>query len=545
VQQQFDYVIVGGGSAGSVMAGRLSEDASLSVALLETGGKGDSWVVKAPIGTVAMMPTPLNNYAYDTVPQAGLDGRKGYQPRGKMLGGSSGLNAMVYIRGHRVDYDHWAALGNAGWSYDDMLPYFKRSENNANLGGEYHGQAGPLHVSHLQTDNPFHETYLTAARQVGYPINSDFNGPEQEGIGIYQVTQKNGERWSAARGYLHPYMGVRPNLSVRTGLQARRVVFEGKRAIGVEVLQGGQLQLIRARREVILCGGAFGSPQLLMLSGVGPAAHLRQHGIDVVHDLPGVGQNLQDHPDFILSYYAKSLDLMGFSPRGLLRQVGNLWRYVRTRRGMFSTNFAEGGGFLRSEPGLAAPDLQLHFCFAIVDDHARKLHARHGYSCHVCLLRPTSRGSVTLRSADPAQAPNIDPAFLATEEDMAAMVKGFRITRKLMEAPALKQRRHRELYSEGVESDEQIRALLRQRVDSVYHPVGTCKMGSDALAVVDAELKVHGLQGLRVVDASIMPTLIGGNTNAPTIAIAEKAIDMIRAATSAKQHASGQEMAVA
>lgn len=527
--QEFDYVIVGGGSAGCVLAGRLSEDAGVGVCLLEAGGKGDSWLVKAPLGCVGMMPTTINNYAFQTVPQPGLNGRRGYQPRGKALGGSSAINAMVYIRGHRVDYDHWEALGNQGWGYDAMLPYFKRSENNRTHGGPYHGQEGPLHVGELQTDNPFHQLYLKAARQAGYPVNDDFNGAVQDGIGIYQVTQKNGERWSAARGYLHPHMGVRKNLAVETGVTVRRVLFEGRRAVGVEVQQGGSLRSIRARREVILSAGAFGSPQVLMLSGVGPGAHLQRMGVALRHDLPGVGRNLQDHPDFVFTYYAKSLDLLGFSPSGLLRGGGNLLKYARSRRGMFGTNFAEGGGFLRTDAALAAPDIQLHFVVAIVDDHARKLHARHGYSCHVCLLRPASRGSVTLASLDPAAAPLIDPNFFGTEEDIDTMVKGFRMTRALMDAPALASVRQRELYTQGVQTDEQIRAILRERTDTVYHPVGTCKMGRDGMAVVDEQLRVHGLQGLRVVDASIMPTLVGGNTNAPTIAIAEKAVDLIRA----------------
>ncbi|MGO4379067.1 GMC family oxidoreductase [Pseudoduganella sp. RAF53_2] len=527
--QEFDYLIVGGGSAGSVLAGRLSEDRNVSVGLLEAGGKGDSWVVNAPIGGAVMMRYKVNNYGFETAPQAALNGRRGYQPRGKALGGSSAINAMVYIRGHRIDYDHWAALGNEGWGYEDMLHYFRRSENNATLDGEYHGRSGPLHVSELQTDNPFHGLYLQAAQQAGYPLNKDFNGPEQEGIGIYQVTQKNGERWSAARAYLLPHMGVRANLTVETGVTVRRVLFEGRRAVGVECVQDGQVRAIRARHEVILSAGAFQSPQLLMLSGVGPADELRRHGIGVRHDLAGVGRNLQDHPDFIFNYYARDLDLLGFSIPGLARGGANLLKYARTRRGMFGTNFAEGGGFLRSDASLPAPDLQLHFCVAVVDDHGRHLHARHGYSCHVCVLRPTSRGTVTLHSADPAQHPDIDPNFLGTEEDMATMVKGFRMTRRLMDAPALAGVRHRDIYTDGVETEEQIREVLRQRVDTVYHPVGTCKMGKDQMAVVDNRLRVHGLEGLRVVDASIMPTLIGGNTNAPTIAIAEKAVDMIRA----------------
>lgn len=528
METSVDYIVIGGGSAGSVMAGRLSEDAGTQVALLEAGGKGDSLVVKTPAATVAMMPTRLNNYAFETVPQKGLNGRRGYQPRGKCLGGSSAINAMVYIRGHRKDYDHWAALGNAGWSYDDVLPYFRRSENNAVFRGAFHGNAGPLHVSNLQTNNPFHGIYLKAAREAGFRINEDFNGEEQEGVGIYQVTQKKGERWSAARGYLHPHMGVRENLQVVTEAQITRIVLEGRRAVGIEYLQDGVRRALGARKEVLLCAGALLSPQVLMLSGIGPGAHLQKNGIAVRHDLPGVGQNLIDHPDFIFGYAAKSLDLLGISLGGSARMTSDIIRYMRSREGMLSSNFAEGGGFLKTDPALDAPDVQLHFVVGLVDDHARKLHMSHGYSCHVCLLRPRSRGQVTLAGPDATQPPLIDPAFFADPCDLEDMVKGFKVTRRLMDAPSLASLRQKDLFTENVRTDDEIRQVLRQRTDTVYHPVGTCKMGSDPLAVVDAELRVHGIEGLRVVDASIMPTLIGGNTNAPTIMIAEKAVDMVR-----------------
>ncbi|MBC7917991.1 MAG: choline dehydrogenase [Rhodoferax sp.] len=528
MKTEFDCLVIGGGSAGSVMAGRLSEDANCEVALLEAGGRGDSWLVNTPAAVVSMLPTRINNYAFETVPQPGLNGRRGYQPRGKALGGSSAINAMVYIRGHRWDYDHWSALGNTGWSYDELLPYFRRSENNAAIQDAFHGTTGPLHVSDLQSDNPFQEIYLQAAAQAGYPVNPDFNGAEQEGLGIYQVTQKNGERWSAARGYLHPHMGVRPNLQVHTGVQVTRIIFEGRRAVGVECLQGGHKRLLRARKEVILCGGAFQSPQLLMLSGVGPGVQLQQHGIPVVHDLAGVGQNLQDHPDFTFGYEAKTLDLLGISLGGSLRITGQILQYLRSRRGMVSSNFAEAGGFLKTDAELAVPDIQLHFVISLVEDHARKLHRAHGYSCHVCILRPKSRGKVTLGGANPSDAPLIDPAFLSHPDDIETLLKGFKMTRHLMDTPALASIRQKELFSAGAHTDDAIRQLLRERVDTVYHPVGTCKMGVDDLAVVDPQLRVHGLQGLRVVDASVMPTLIGGNTNAPTIAIAEKAVDMVR-----------------
>ena len=533
---EFDYVIVGGGSAGCVLAARLSEDPHISVCLLEAGGSGDSQVVKVPMGMVAMMPTRLNNWALETVPQPGLNGRIGYQPRGKMLGGSSGLNAMVYIRGHRWDYDHWAALGNLGWSYDEVLPYFIRSENNQTLRDRFHGQGGPLNVAELRTDNPFQQHFVDAAKQAGFPLIRDFNGAQQEGAGIYQVTQINGERCSAARAYLQPHLH-RPNLQVITGAAARRVLFEDKRATGVEYGKDGQILQVRARHEVLLSAGAFQSPQLLLLSGVGDSAQLRQVGIEPVLHLPGVGQNLQDHPDFVFIYRAKSHDLFGLSLRGSLRMLKEFWRYLNGRRGMLTSNVAEGGAFLKTDPALPAPDVQLHFATALVENHARTLRLGHGYSCHVCLLRPKSRGTVKLRSANPEDSPLIDPNFLGEPDDLEAMVKGFKLTRQIMDAPALAEQRHAELHTENVRSDEQIRQILRERSDTVYHPVGTCMMGQGPLAVVDAELRVHGLQGLRVVDASIMPTLIGGNTNAPSMMIAEKTADLIRASHATRLNA--------
>ena len=528
MNQSFDYIVVGGGSGGCVVAGRLSEDPNLTVCVLEAGGHGNGLVVNVPAGAVAMMPTRINNWAFDTVPQAGLGGRTGYQPRGKALGGSSAINAMVYIRGHRSDYDHWAALGNQGWSYDDVLPYFRLSEHNERFDDAWHGRDGPLWVSDLRTGNPFHERYLEAARQAGLPLTDDFNGAQQEGIGIYQVTQKQGERWSAARAYLLPHIGRRSNLTVETHAQVRRILFEGRRAVGVEVLQNGTVRTLRARREVLLAAGAFQTPQLLMLSGVGPMHELARFGIQTVQHLPGVGRNLQDHPDFIFGYRTRSIDTMGVSLRGSMRMLREILRFRSERRGMLTTNFAEGGGFLKTQPGLDAPDIQLHFVVALVDDHARRLHAGHGLSCHVCLLRPRSRGAVTLRSNDPAAAPLIDPAFFDDPRDVDDMVAGFKITRRLMQTPALAKWITRDLFTPNVKSDDDIRAVLRQRTDTVYHPVGTCRMGRDEMAVVDPQLRVRGLEGLRIVDASVMPTLIGGNTNAPTIMIGEKAVDLIR-----------------
>jgi len=525
-----DFVVVGGGSGGCAVAGRLSEDPATSVALIEAGGTGDNWVVTTPFALALMVPAKLNNWAFDTVPQAGLNGRIGYQPRGKALGGSSAINAMVYIRGHRSDYDHWASLGNTGWSYADVLPYFRRSEDNADFDGAYHGKGGPVPVNRLRSDNPVQEIFLQGAREAQFRIRDDFNGEEQEGLGVYQVTQRNGERWSAARAYIHPHRATRPNLRVETDATVTRILFEGGRAVGAEYRKGNELKQVRARREVILAGGAFQSPQLLMLSGIGDAAALASHGISTVNHLPGVGKNLQDHPDFIFVYRSDNPHLTGMSLRGLARIFRAIGQYRRERRGPMTTNFAECGGFLKTRPELDAPDIQLHFGMTMVDDHGRKRHRGTGFSCHVCLLRPKSRGSVALRNADPLEAPAIDPNFLGDPDDVEAMVAGYKTTRRLMETPALRDLQKADMFTSAVRSDDDIRAVLRDRVDTVYHPVGTCKMGvNDAMAVVDPKLRVYGVEGLRVVDASIMPTLIGGNTNAPTIMIGEKAADMIRA----------------
>lgn len=435
---------------------------------------------------------------------------------------------MVYTRGHHGDYDDWAALGNEGWAWNDVFPYFKRSEHNERLGNDWHGRGGPLWVSDLRSGNPFQERWLEAGRQCGLPITDDFNGAEQEGVGIYQVTQKNGERWSAARAYLFPHMKARENLTVETNVQVRRIVFDGKRAVGVEVSRAGSVETVWAKKEVILSAGALQSPQLLMLSGVGPKGELQRHGINVVSDLPGVGENLQDHPDVVVTYKTNSLDAQGVSMRGGIKTLRDIRQYRNSRRGALTSNFAEGGAFLKTRPDLDRPDVQMHFVVAAVNDHGRKLQFGHGLSCHVCLLRPKSRGSLKLQSADPLDAPLIDPAFLEHTDDLDVLVEGYKLTRRLMAAPAMSEFVTEDLFESRSQSDEDIRALLRERTDTVYHPVGTCRMGSDELAVVDSQLRVRGTEGLRVVDASIMPTLVGANTNAPTIMIGEKASDLIR-----------------
>lgn len=524
----FDYVIVGGGSAGCVLASRLSEDPKVSVCLLEVGGPDKSLLIHMPAGVVAMVPTKINNWAFETVPQAGLNGRRGYQPRGKTLGGSSSINAMLYVRGHRRDYDHWARLGNPGWSYDEVLPYFRKAEHNETWRNEFHGQGGPLNVAELRSPSSLNQRFLQAAQNQGLPLNADYNGAEQFGAFMYQVTHKNGERWSAAKGYLTPHLS-RPNLKVMTQVLTEKVLLEQGRAVGVKARVDGTVQEIRARREVILSAGAFGSPQLLQLSGIGPGAWLQQHGIATQVDLPGVGENLQDHIDYVFTYRTRSdTDTLGVSLSGGLRVVRGVSQWKRERQGLMTTSVAESGAFVRSRPDVEVPDLQLVFVQGIVDDHARKLHLGHGFSCHVDVLRPRSRGSVRIASPDPAAAPLIDPAFLADEEDLELLMIGADLQRRILDDPAFDDVRGQPLYALDQNDRDALEQDIRNRADTQYHPVGSCRMGPDPMAVVDAQLRVHGVQGLRVVDASIMPTLIGGNTNAPTIMIAEKAADLIR-----------------
>ena len=527
MSEEFDYVIVGAGSAGCTVASRLTEDPNVSVCLLEAGGSHKHWSVWVPMATIVNMVTKKRNWAFETVPQKGLNGRKGYQPRGKVLGGSSSLNAMIYIRGHAEDYNEWERLGNKGWSYKDVLPYFKKSQNHEAGADEYHAQGGPLNVAKLRSPGSINDVFLEAGRESQMPMTDDFNGAQQEGLGMYEVTHKNGERWNTARAFLDDNMD-RPNLTVITHALTEKVIIENGKAVGVKFKIKKSQRTIRARREVILSGGAFGSPQLMLLSGIGPKEKLEPHGIEQVHDLAGVGENLQDHIDYVMSYKSPVKDNVGFSVMGSFRLMSEIFKYRKKREGMLTTNYAESGGFLYTDRSEPSPDVQLVFVRAVVDDHGRKLHWGHGYSCHVCVLRPKSRGGLWLNSASPTDPPAIDPAFLEDERDMDTLLRGAQMMTQILEAPAFDEVKGKPLYVAGTTDSEELKADIRARADTEYHPVGTCKMGHDDMAVVDDRLRVHGLKGLRVIDGSIMPNLVSGNTNAPCIMIGEKGADMIK-----------------
>lgn len=528
-----DYIIVGGGSAGCVMAARLSEDPAIRVLLIEAGGAGRDLFIRAPALVAAMVSgrPKINNWAFHTEPQPGLNGRRGFQPRGKTLGGSSAINAMLYVRGHPGDYDGWADLGCDGWDWDSVRPWFLAAERFDGGAGPYHGDAGPLQVRRQSAPLPITGAFVEACAAAQIPRNEDFNGARLEGAGPFHVTQffdgpRRGERCSAAAAYLHPVMG-RPNLRVVTRAMVDRVVIEEGRATGLILRRKGETIVARARREVILSAGAFGSPQVLLRSGVGPEEELGAHGIAPVHVLPGVGRNLQDHLDYTVSYRSRRRDVVGLGPAGLVRllRAGLQWR--ETGEGHFASPMAEAGAFLRSDPRLDRPDLQLHFVVGIVDDHMRRLHFRDGYSCHICVLHPRSTGHVGLHGTDAGMPPRIDPGFLSDPRDLAVLMRGARIMEQVLEAPPLAPWRGRRLYPHDG-SDAALEADIRARADTIYHPVGTCRMGRDEMAVTDAQGLVHGLSGLRVVDASIMPRIVSGNTNAPTLMIAEKIAGAMR-----------------
>lgn len=522
---KFDFIVVGGGSAGCALASRLSEIAEFSVLLIEAGNDNTNPLISMPAGAVTMVPTKFNNWAFETVPQKHLNNRIGYQPRGKVLGGSSAINAMIYVRGHQDDYNDWSELG---WSWNEVLPYFKKSENNQVFKDENHGNSGPLYVDHSRSNHPVADVFVKAGVAAGFPLKEDFNDAEQFGVGRYQVTQKNGKRCSSAAAYLDP-VRYRDNLTIWTNTHVDKLLFEGQVCIGVLLSDGRH---IFAEKEVCLSAGALKSPQILMLSGIGPKDHLLGKNISVLNDLPGVGENLQDHIDYVSAFEAEDTTLFGLSVRGAINMAKQAYKYLRHGRGLLTSNFAETGGFVKTDESMLRPDIQFHFVVATVRDHARDWRAslKHGFSLHTCILRPKSVGSVKLRSDNPNDSMLINPNFLSHPDDQRSLLEGVKLANKIMRQSAFKKYKITSLNQDQNLSDEDLLKKIKALADTVYHPVGTCKMGSigDPQSVVDPKLNVIGCERLRVVDASIFPNLIGGNTNAPSIMIGERAADFIK-----------------
>jgi choline dehydrogenase len=525
---EFDYVIVGAGSAGCVLANRLSADGKNSVLLLEAGPKDTNLWIHVPLGYGRLFKEKTVNWMYQTEPEPGLDGRSVFQPRGKVLGGSSSINGLLYVRGQHEDYDRWRQRGNAGWGYDDVLPYFKKAEDQQRGADKYHGAGGPLPVSDWRHADPLSEAFVVAAAETGIPTNPDFNGASQEGAGFFQTTTQRGRRASTAFSYLRPAKS-RSNLHVETSALAQRILFEGRRARAVEYRQEGCLRTARARKEILVSSGAYNSPQLLQLSGVGPADLLNKHGIDIVLDAPGVGNDLQDHMQVrLVTRCAQRVTLNDIVNHPVRRIMAGV-QYAAFRKGPLTIAAGTSGAFFKTNPRLATPDIQIHFLPFSTDKMGEKLHSFSGFSASVCQLRPESRGSLRIKSADPTVPPEIRINYLATETDRSAFIEGIKILRKILGAPALKPYSVEEVHpGPKVTSDEELLNYCRRTGSTVYHPTSTCRMGNDPLAVVDQRLRVRGIEALRVVDASVMPDLMSGNTNAPTIMIAEKASDMIR-----------------
>lgn len=526
----FDFIIVGAGSAGATLAARLSENADFNVCLIEAGKKDTNPLIHIPFGLSLLARLDSIGWAYNTAPQAELDNREMFWPRGKTLGGSSSINAMCYIRGAKEDYDKWRDLGAEGWDWDSVLPYFKKSEKQQHGADEHHGDQGQLSVNDLRHKDKLSESFVKAGSEVGENVIHDFNSEERQGVGFYQVTQQGGQRCSAAKGYLKPAL-ERPNLTVLTQALVEKVLVEEGVAKGVKLNLAGKSVTLTAQKEVIVSGGAINSPQVLMLSGIGPKAHLLEKGIEPLVDLPGVGQNLQDHLDAIVQHRCDAKEGYAVALGALPMYIKGAFQYLFKRKGVFSTNIAEAGGFAKTKYANGIADIQYHFLPAILLDHGRKTAFGYGYGVHVCCLYPKSRGEIKLGSADPSQQVVIDPRYLEHEDDQKVMIDGVRKAREILAAKEFEQYGSREIGpGPEAQSDEEILAFIRKKSETIYHPIGTCKIGAedDPMAVVNPELKVRGVKGLRVVDASVMPSLIGGNTNAPTIMIAEKVADLIK-----------------
>ena len=529
MNRSFDFIVVGAGSAGCVLAARLSADPHCRVLLLEAGPADRGWQIHMPSGLGQLLASDRFNWAYVSEPEPHLDDRRLSHPRGRVLGGSSSINGMMYVRGHARDYDSWAQSGCRGWSYADVLPYFRRAQSHAAGGDAYRGDDGPLHVASPDLAlSPLAKAFIQAGIEAGYPYTADCNGHRQEGVGPMDRTTRAGRRWSTARGYLAAAAG-RPNLTIETGAFAQSILLDGRRAAGIAYQRNGEAQSAQAEREVILAGGAINSPQLLQVSGIGPADHLRAIGVVPRHDLPGVGANLNDHPDVVIQHRCTqpvSLYPVTRAPRKWL--AGLQWFLAGT--GAAASNHFEAGAFIRSRPGIEHPDLQLTFMPLAVKPGTVESVAGHAFQVHLDLMRPHSRGSVMARAADPRVPPAIRFNYMADPRDRADMRAGIRLTREILAQKAFDPFRGAEIFpGADVASDAALDAWVRRAVETCYHPVGTCRMGpeADAMAVVDDRLRVHGLEGLRVVDASIMPAIVSGNTNAPTIMIAEKASDLI------------------
>ncbi|TNF83842.1 alcohol dehydrogenase [Pseudomonas sp. ICMP22404] len=529
MKTEYDYIIVGAGSSGCVLANRLSADPDVSVCLIEAGSHDNSLRIQTPAGTITLYKSKKYSWNFLSAPQKHLNGRTLHTPRGKALGGSSSMNSMIYIRGHASDYDRWAQAGCAGWDWDSVLPYFRKSENNR-LGQDprLHGTAGELHVEAARDPNPVSRLFVNAAQRMGIPLNDDFNGETLEGCGLYNLTQKNARRLSSYRAFVAPVLD-RPNLTVITDCSVQALMLQQRVAKGVKVVSDGRTLVLSSNREVILSAGSLGSPSLLLASGIGPASELEKAGIKVEHDLPGVGKNLQDHLDGLITVRSKSPLTLGFSLGALPSIVLSPLRYVWRKKGWLTTNYVEAGGFARTPLANALPDVQFHFVPGYRSHRGRLFEWGHGYAVHTCVLRPRSIGEIRL---DSAAKPVIDFNFLSDPEDARVLIEGLKLARKILADQPFDGIRGKEMLPGAhVQTDEQLMTYVREYAATVFHPVGTCKMGVDAMSVVGPDLKVHGIQGLRVVDASIMPTLISGNTNAPCIMIGEKAADLIRCRT--------------